>query len=75
MILHPKGDCFTYFSRDGKKLRQLSRFAVNNTYDGGILNKVTLGVQFVNTYGLEPLINREEFTNDFEKIQHVTKYT
>jgi len=21
IILHPKGDCFTYFSKDGKKIR------------------------------------------------------
>jgi len=29
LILHPKGDCFTYFRRDGKKLRQLVKFAIN----------------------------------------------
>lgn len=29
LILHPKGDCFTYFRKDGKKLRQLVKFAIN----------------------------------------------
>jgi hypothetical protein len=29
LIIHPKGDCFTYFKRDGKKLRQLVKFAVS----------------------------------------------
>jgi len=28
MIMHPKGDCFTYFSPDGKKSRQLVKFAL-----------------------------------------------
>ncbi len=31
LIIHPNGDCFTYFTKDGKKLRQLVRYAVNNS--------------------------------------------
>ena len=29
LILHPGATCFTYFSRSGKKLRQLVKFALN----------------------------------------------
>ena len=33
LILHPKGECFTYYASSGKKLRQLSKFAVNHMKD------------------------------------------
>jgi hypothetical protein len=29
VILHPKGDCFTYFTKTGQKIRQLVKYAVN----------------------------------------------
>ena len=31
LILHPKGDCFTYFRKDGRKLRQLVKYALNHS--------------------------------------------
>lgn len=56
LILHPKGDCFTYFRKDGKKLRQLVKFAINQSLKtdqnqrGGPLEKLMLALQFFNTY-------------------------
>ena len=33
LILHPSGDCFTFFSADGRKTRMLTKFAVKNQGD------------------------------------------
>jgi hypothetical protein len=30
LVLHPRGDCFTYYSKTGQKTRQLVSFAVNS---------------------------------------------
>jgi len=67
LILHPKGDCFTYFRRDGKKLRQMTKYAINNslrmetgTQIGGPLDKLCLALQLYNTYVDEPVLAREE---------------
>ena len=47
LILHPNGDCFTYFRKDGQKQRQLVKYAINNslktnenTQLGGPLDKL-----------------------------------
>lgn len=55
LILHPKGDCFTYFRKDGKKLRQLVKFAINKSVSdpdagGGPLEKLLLALKLYNTY-------------------------
>ncbi len=75
MILHPKGDCFTYFSPDGKKLRQLSRYAVQKD---GVLSKLIISMQFVNTYSDDLMLTRQELAANpdhrdsrFSKIQNV----
>lgn len=46
-MIHPKGDCFTYFSKDGKKVRQLLKFAVNSSAreeNGGVLDKLKIAI-------------------------------
>lgn len=59
IILHPGGgECFTYFTPDGKKTRMLTKFAIKKT--DSILDKLLLAIQFVNTYDDEPLPIREE---------------
>jgi len=61
IILHPGGgDCFTYFSPDGKKTRMLSRYAVKKGATDKVLEKLTLAIDFVNTFGDMPCFNREE---------------
>lgn len=52
LILHPRGDCFTYFRRDGKKLRQMTKYAINGSVksgrsaaeSGGPLDKLNLAL-------------------------------
>ena len=50
MVLHPKGDCFTYYRKDGKKVRQLVKYAINqsiksdSTQQGGPLDKLCLAI-------------------------------
>jgi hypothetical protein len=59
LILHPGGgECFTYFTPDGKKTRMLTKFAIKKA--DSILEKLTLAIQLVNTFGDEPIPNREE---------------
>ena len=59
LILHPGGgDCFTYFTPDGKKTRMLTKFAIKKA--DSILEKLLLAINFVNTFGDEPLPIREE---------------
>lgn len=45
LIIHPNGDCFTYFTKDGKKLRNLTKYAINN-YNGGemVLDKLSIAL-------------------------------
>ena len=69
IILHPKGDCFTYYRKDGKKVRQLIQYAINNqakvdSFTGGPLDKLCLAAQLFNTYYDKPLLNRKEFYNN-----------
>lgn len=59
LILHPQGDCFTYFRKDGKKLRQLVKFAINKSVSdlssgAGPLQKLSLALKLFNTYSDEP---------------------
>jgi hypothetical protein len=49
LILHSKGDCFTYFRKDGKKLRQLVKFAITKSVQdtsssSGPLSKLLLAL-------------------------------
>eukprot|EP00347_Sterkiella_histriomuscorum_P020126 403339009 len=84
IILHPKGDCFTYFSREGKKSRQLVKYAVsssvreleNSSVVKGftIQDKLVLAVQFHNTYCDEPIMSRVEFTQTKEDEKVVELY-
>ena len=64
LILHPKGDCFTYFSKDGRKIRQVVKYAVKSLDKDdngiGILDKLILAIQFHNTFGDEVIASREE---------------
>ena len=63
LILHPNGDCFTLFSKNGQKMRQLVRYATNSaakSTSSGALNKLILALQFFNTYGSEPILSRDE---------------
>ena len=63
MILHPNGDCFTLFSRNGQKIRQLVKYATNSAAketSSGALSKLILALQFFNSYGPEPIIARDE---------------
>ncbi|CDW85361.1 UNKNOWN [Stylonychia lemnae] len=73
IILHPKGDCFTYFSKDGKKTRQLVKFAVQSTHKDdrgmGVLDKLVLAIQYHNTFCDEPILSREEILTIREKDQ------
>lgn len=67
LILHPKGDCFTYFRRDGKKLRQLVKFAINKSVSdsdigAGPLQKLLLALKLYNTYSDQPVVTRSEIT-------------
>ncbi len=56
MILHPGGgECFTYFTPDGKKTRMLTRCAVKKVTD-----KVNLAINWINTYADTLVIAREE---------------
>ena len=56
LIIHPNGDCFTYFKKDGKKLRQLVKFAIS----GDPLEKLLLAIQLYNTYSDFPILSRPE---------------
>jgi hypothetical protein len=71
IILHPGGECFTYFTPDGKKTRMLSKFAIKKA--DSILDKLILSIQFVNTFGDEPVVQREECFPD--KVQLPYKIT
>ena len=47
LILHPNGDCFTLFSRNGQKIRQLVRYATNSAAketSSGALSKLILAL-------------------------------
>jgi hypothetical protein len=65
IILHPKGDCFTYFARNGHKTRQMVKYAVNESLKEskvGALSKLLIALKFYNTYcevGV-PIITRDE---------------
>ena len=79
LILHPKGDCFTYFRRDGKKLRQLVKFAINKSVsdaDGGAgpLQKLLLALKLYNTYSDQPVVTRSEICEQtVQKFNKLTK--
>ena len=74
LILHPGGgECFTYFSPDGKKTRMLARYAVKKGTTDKVLEKLTLAIDFVNTFGDEPCVNREECF--LERVQLPYKLT
>lgn len=62
IILHPNGDCMTYFSPDGRKNRQLVKFALKGMNDGkgSMMEKLFLAIQFYNTFADEPIVTREE---------------
>ena len=63
LILHPNGDCFTLFARNGQKNRQLVKYATNSAAkesQSGSLDKLLLALQFFNTYESEPVIARDE---------------
>lgn len=80
LILHPKGDCFTYFRKDGKKLRQLVKFAMSKTVSDkevgtGPLPKLLLALQLYNTYYDEPIVSREELYQSQEVIEKQAKIT
>lgn len=60
LILHPGGgECFTYFTPDGKKTRMLTKCAIKKLTD-----KVNLAVQWVNTYGDTIVVTREDVFKD-----------
>ena len=82
LILHPKGDCFTYFWRNGKKQRQLLKYAINHSMksdgDPGPLDKLLLGLNLYNTYSDIPNLGRPEVVNEqlvVQKFNKVTKAT
>lgn len=78
LILHPNGDCFTLFSRNGKKVRQLVRYATNSAAKEtgqGALNKLVLALQFFNTYGSEPILSRDEQLEAELSTTKLYKYT
>jgi hypothetical protein len=67
LVLHPRGDCFTYYAKNGQKTRQLVSFAVNSTAResaAGSLDKLLIALQFYNTYCDEPILNRPELLNE-----------
>lgn len=81
LILHPKGDCFTYFSKNGQKTRQLVKYAINNSAKeagSGVLNKLILALQFYNTYCdvAVPIITRDELlaTEEEGGYERITKF-
>ena len=76
MILHPNGDCFTLFARNGQKNRQLVRFATNSAAketSSGALDKLLLALQFFNTYGGAPVLQRDEQVD--QTVTKMFKYT
>lgn len=81
--MHPEGDCFTYFTKEGKKVRQLVKYAVNSsTKETGsnVLDKIILAIQFYNSFGDEPILNREELLRTeepscYERISNFHKFT
>ena len=67
MIIHPNSDCLTYFTKDGKKVRQVVKYAVNNisgvsdkTFNHRVIDKLVMAMKFYNSFGEEPIFNREE---------------
>ena len=47
LILHPNGDCFTLFAKNGQKNRQLVKFATNSAAketSAGALDKLMLAL-------------------------------
>jgi hypothetical protein len=67
LILHPRGDCFTYFAKNGYKTRQLTSYAVNSSAKesaAGSLDKLLIALQFYNTYSDEPNFTRDELLDD-----------
>ena len=78
LILHPKGDCFTYFAKNGAKTRQLVQFAVNNSVkesSAGALDKLLLALQFYNTFAEEPVLTRPELVAPEQIITKFFKCT
>ena len=78
MILHPNGDCFTLFAKNGQKNRQLVKYATNSAAketSTGALDKLMLALQFFNTYGGEPVFQREEQLCFGESVTKMFKYT
>ena len=72
LIIHPNGDCFTYFKKDGKKLRQLVKFAIS----GDALEKLLLAIQLYNTYSEIPILTRPEIFSELARKQSkMTKVT
>ena len=72
LILHPKCDCFTFFHKDGTKVRQLTKYAIG--YDG-VSEKVKLGLEFVKTFGEYPPANHQTIDdkNVVKMFQKVTR--
>ena len=78
MILHPNGDCFTLFSRNGSKIRQLVKYATNSAAketSTGALSKLILALQFFNSYGSEPIFSRDEQLSPDSCATKLYKYT
>ncbi len=66
IVLHPGGgECFTYFSPDGRKTRMLTKCALKKHVD-----KVNLAVQWVNSFGDGLIINREEVFKERDLLPH-----
>lgn len=78
LILHPNGDCFTLFSRNGQKIRQLVRYATNSAAketSSGALSKLILALQFFNSYSSVPIFARDEQLERGLKVQKLFKHT
>jgi hypothetical protein len=65
LIIHPNGDCITYFGKDGRKYRQVVKFAVNSlelqksSFTGfGLIDKLLQALRFHNRYYDEPIFTR-----------------
>jgi len=78
MILHPNGDCFTLFARNGSKIRQLVKYATNSAAketSSGALSKLILALQFFNSYASEPILARDEQLEAENCFTKLYKYT
>ena len=76
LVLHPKGDCFTYYAKNGQKTRQLVSFAVNSAAresTAGSLDKLLIALQFYNTYCDEPIFSRPELIAEEQLVCRLFK--